>query len=42
MTKLTSSPGRAFPVTALDLGTFAVVLVWLVAAGYALAYLVSH
>lgn len=42
MARLTSSPDRTFPVTALNLGTVAVVVAWLVAAGYALAYLVSR
>jgi hypothetical protein len=42
MARLTSTPGRTIPVTALNLGTFAVFVVWLLAAGYALVYLVSH
>lgn len=42
MARLTSSPGRTIPVVAINLGTLAIFVVWVVAAGYALAYLVSH
>jgi hypothetical protein len=42
MARLTSSPGRTIPVVAINAGTIAVFVLWLVVAGYALAYLVSH
>lgn len=35
-------PHDTVPVKLLSLGTLAVFLLWLVAASYALAYLVSH
>jgi hypothetical protein len=42
MERLTSSPGRAIPVIAVNLGTLAVFVAWLVTAGYTFDYLVSH
>jgi hypothetical protein len=42
MARLVSSPGRSFPVLAINLGTLAVLIVWLVVAAYGFAYLVSR
>jgi hypothetical protein len=42
MARLTVSPGRTMPLMALNVGTLAVFVLWVVAAGFALAYLVSH
>jgi hypothetical protein len=42
MSRVTSTPGRTIPVIAVNLGTLAVFVAWLVVAGYALDYLVSH
>lgn len=42
MARVTSSPGRTIPALVVDLGTVAVFVAWLVMAGYALDYLVSH
>jgi hypothetical protein len=42
MARLNSSAGRTIPVTAVNLGSLVVFIAWLVVAGYALAYLVSH
>jgi hypothetical protein len=42
MAKLTSAPGRTIPLLAVNVGTLAVFIAWLVVAAYALAYLISH
>jgi hypothetical protein len=42
MARLTSSPDRPIPLRLINLGTLAVFVAWLVAASYALAFLVSH
>ncbi len=42
MERLTSSPGKTITLLAINVGTIAVVIAWVVVAGYALAYLVSQ
>lgn len=42
MARLSSSPGKPVQLFAINVGTLAVFVAWLVAAGYALMYLVSH
>lgn len=35
-------PGRTVPLVVVNLGTLVVAVLWLVAAGFALSYLLSH
>jgi hypothetical protein len=37
-----STPSKTIPLFAINLGTVAVFVAWLVVAGYAFAYLTSH
>jgi hypothetical protein len=40
--RLSSSTGSTILVMAVNLGTVAILVAWLVTAGYAIRYLVSH
>jgi hypothetical protein len=42
MSRLTHAPDKTIPLITINLGTVAVFVAWLVVAGYALAYLISH